>query len=269
MKKAFLFIIFYSVIYLQAQCPEENTTYKAGEKITYKAVYNWGWVWLDAGKVFFNVNDAYYNGKNVYHFETFGTSYKSYDYLFKVRDYFDTWVDKETLLPLKYIRNTSEGGYVVNNKFWFDYDANKIYTYSDNNEKELEQDTFDLTTCVYDVLSAVYYVRTIDYSQYKVNDKIPVTFILDNEIFDLYIRYLGKETIKNQGDGKKYRCIKFSAMLVEGTIFSAGEDLFVWVTDDDNKIPVLIEAKILIGSVKAVLSGTENLRHPIDALIED
>jgi len=71
---------------------------------------------------------------------------------------------------------------------------------------------------------------------------------------------LGKVVLKTK-DGNKYNCIKFSALLIEGTIFKGGEDLFVWVTDDENRIPVMIEAKIIVGSVKALLSGTEGLRN--------
>ena len=79
---------------------------------------------------------------------------------------------------------------------------------------------------------------------------------IDNEVFNLYIRHLGRDTITLHG-GKTYSTFKFSAMLVKGTIFKGGEDLFVWVTDDKFHIPVLVEAKILVGSVKAILVGVE------------
>jgi hypothetical protein len=95
---------------------------------------------------------------------------------------------------------------------------------------------------------------------YKVNDLIPIVSIIDNEVFHLHLRYLGHETIEHK-NGKKYNCVKFSALLVEGTIFKGGEDLEVWVTNDANKVPVLVEAKILIGSVKAYLHEATGLRN--------
>ena len=92
--------------------------------------------------------------------------------------------------------------------------------------------------------------------------------VVDGEIHDIYIRYLGKETIKNR-DGRTFKCLKFSPLLVEGTIFESGEDMTVWVTDDANRIPIIVEAKILIGSVKAVFVDAINTRHPITAEVID
>ena len=83
--------------------------------------------------------------------------------------------------------------------------------------------------------------------------------VIDNDVFNLFIRYLGKEDIKLHKDTKTYSTIKFSVMLVEGTLFTGGEDMTIWVTDDGNRVPVMVEAKILIGSVKAVITGAEGL----------
>jgi hypothetical protein len=99
-----------------------------------------------------------------------------------------------------------------------------------------------------------------------VNEKIPVNTISESKEYILYLRYKGKEIIKNK-DNKSYRCIKFSALLAEGTIFKGGEDMFIWVTDDANRIPIMVEAKILIGSVKAYLVKGEGLRNQQTALI--
>ncbi len=91
--------------------------------------------------------------------------------------------------------------------------------------------------------------------------------LLDNEIYHLSVRYLGKELLKMK-DGRKYNTIKFSIQLVEGTVFKAGEDLIVWATDDKNHIPVMVDAKILVGSVKALLQSTENLRNKSTAKVK-
>ena len=91
--------------------------------------------------------------------------------------------------------------------------------------------------------------------------------IIDGKIYPLYIRYLGKENIRTHDGKQQYKCIKFSVLLVEGTIFKGGEDMNIWVTDDENKIPVLVESKILVGSVKAYLNTTQGLRNPTTAKI--
>ncbi|MBI9038376.1 MAG: DUF3108 domain-containing protein [Bacteroidales bacterium] len=261
----YFFLLFTNIV--NSQCFTANTTFLSGEKISYIVAYNWGFIWVDAGKVTFEVDSLEKNGKNVYHFLSSGKSLTRYDWIFKVRDYFESFAETIDLKPLEFFRNTNENGYRVYNKYVFDHSLNKIFSFTENSNKDFLQDTLDLPACTFDVLTAIYYTRNIDFSKYKFGDKIPVSMIIDNEIFNLFIRYINKEVVENI-DGKLYNCIKFKAMLVEGTIFSKGEDLTVWVTDDKNKIPIIAEAKILVGSVKAYLTQAKGLKYKIEALIE-
>lgn len=238
---------------------EQYPVFNPGEKIAYSVVYNWGFIWINAGIVEFKVNKTKYNGKKVYHFNSYGSSVPSYDWLFKVRDYYQSYARKDNLAPLFFDRNTYEGGYSVHNRFTFDYSDSLIYTQIENSNKPYTEDTLELQQNIYDVISGVYYIRNLDFDKYEINDTIPIQMIIDNEIFDLYIRYLGKEVLKTR-DKRKFNTIKFSALLIKGTIFKGGESLYVWITDDLNRIPVLVEAKILIGSIKAMLTETENLK---------
>jgi len=112
----------------------------------------------------------------------------------------------------------------------------------------------------------VYKARNIDFDNYLPGDRIPIRMIVDGKIYDLYVTYKGKETVKNR-EGRKFRCYVFSPLLVEGTIFTSGEGMTVWVTDDDNRIPIIVKAKILIGSVKAMFVSAKGLRHPSEAEI--
>lgn len=266
-------INFFSVIIFcigsvaQSQCFDENFAFHEGEIVRYQAYYNWGFIWLNAGFVEFKVNSATYKEREVYHFDSYGSSHRSYDWIYKVRDRYQTYFDKETLRPLWFYRQNSEGGFEVRNEYFFDQEKNLVYSGTENSERDFRQDTIQIPPCTFDVLSFVYYCRNLNFSNLEIGDTIPVKSILDNEIFTLYIRYLGKEEIETKL-GEKYRCIKFSALLIEGTIFKGGEDMFVWVSDDDNRIPVLVEAKILIGSVKAYLESTAGLRNPSYALIK-
>lgn len=255
------------------QCPVEIKAFSAGEKVTYQAYYNWGFVWIHAGDVQFSVNQKQYVGKQVYQFETTGNSVKKYDWMYKVRDKFQSYVDMETFNTLWAERNTSEGSYKAYESYNFSTSAKKIYSVVKTSDKPFTRDTIKIKTCTFDVLSAVYYCRTINFEKYKPNEKIPVNIVLDGKTYSLYLRYLGKETIKSRDDNKnaevkKYRCIKFSAMLVEGTIFKGGEDMFIWVTDDNNRIPVLVEAKILIGSVKAYVNTMEGIKYDLTSLVK-
>lgn len=264
----FFLVILFSLLSAGAisQCFDSNFAFQENERIEYEVYYNWGFIWLNAGYVDFKVKPGSYIGRSVYHFDAWGSSHKSYDWIFKVRDRYQSYLDRETLRPLWFLRENYEGGFEVNNRYIFDQYNNKVYSYTQNSDRPFKKDTVSITSCTFDILSVVYYCRNLDFSHMAPGDSVPLSSIIDNEVFDLYIRYLGKENITTK-EGKGYRCIKFSALLVEGTIFKGGEDLFVWVTDDLNRIPVLVDAKILIGSVKAYLVDMTGLRNPVASVM--
>lgn len=257
----FIYLLLILPYIIHAQCFDKNFCFREGEDVKYEVYYNWGFIWLNAGYVEFKVEPASYNGRSVYWLDAYGASHKSYDWIYKVRDRYQCYLDKDSLRPVWFHRQNYEGGYEVDNVYTFDYARKKVYTATQNSDKPFKRDTLNLPDCVFDVQSLVYYSRNLDFSNLHVGDSIPVKAILDNEFYNLYIRYLGKENITTKDD-KVYRCIKFSALLVAGTIFKGGENMFVWVTDDKNRVPVLVEAKILIGSVKAYLYSADGLRNP-------
>ncbi|TRX62352.1 DUF3108 domain-containing protein [Carboxylicivirga sp. M1479] len=259
-------LVLFMGLQASAQCNDINTAFRAGEVVKYHAYYNWGFIWLNAGEVSFSVDKANSNNQAAYQLKAHGATYSSYDILFKVRDTFETTVDTLHLEPFEFRRITNEGSYHANYHYQFDREQRQIHA-SIQKEKEAKRDTIlPWKACSFDLLTMVYKARNIDYSQYKVDEKIPISMVVDGEIHDIYIRYLGKETIKNR-DGRKFNCLKFSPLLVEGTIFKSGEDMTVWVSDDANRIPIIVEAKILIGSVKAVFVDALNTRYPIAAEI--
>ena len=243
-----------------AQCPIDSKAFGPGEVITYNAYYNWGFIWLHAGEVEFNVSSQKYNGRDVYHLYAYGTSFKSYDWIFKIREKYQSYIDPDTQMPFWYERDVYEGGYTAFEDYQFDYENEVIHTYVQKRKKPAVEGALPLTPCLFDVMSAVYYFRSVDFSKYREGDKIPINMILDSQTYNLYIRYLGKEEVKTRNK-QKYKCLKFAIQLVEGTIFKDGEDAVIWVTDDHNRVPVIVEAKIIVGSVKAILNETKGLKY--------
>jgi len=243
-----------------AQCRIDTKAFGPGEVITYKAYYNWGFIWIHAGDVEFRVTSKRYEGRDVYHLYGYGASFKSYDWIFKIREKYQSYVDPQTLMPLWYERDVYEGGYTAFEDYKFDYTNNLIHTYVQKSKRPGVYGTLPLTPCLLDVMTAVYFFRSVDVSKYRVGDQIPLNMVLDSETYNLYMRYLGKEEVKTR-DKKKYKCLKFAVQMVEGTIFKGNEDAIVWVTDDENKVPVIVEAQILVGSVKAILNETTGLKH--------
>jgi hypothetical protein len=258
----FFFILLLSVSSRTfGQCLEQTTAYEAGEEIWFDVKYNWGIIWVDAGEVMFAVEDAKWEGYDAHWFKGYGRSMPKWDWVYKVRDTFDAIGTQEQLRPLYFHRNTKEGSYKVNNKYWFDTEEKNIKAEVYNSdEAETIKKNVPYDECIWDVLSAIYYARNINFSGFKKDQKIPFNLIVNGKVYNLFVRYLGKEQLE-MPDGKVYNAIKFSALLVEGTIFDGGEDMTVWVSDDKNKIPLKVQAKIQVGWVKAFLKSTKGLKY--------
>jgi hypothetical protein len=238
-------------------CDVKNSSLASGEKITYKIAYKWGALWLSAGEVVFTLDNAKYANREVFYAKGYGYTYKSYDWLFKVRDTYESYFDKETLLPYKFIRDVNEGGASFYQNVTFKHDQGKATSL---------KGTFDIPSCTQDIMSAIYYTRCIDWSKHKKNDTIPVTVFLDDEIHPLYVRYVGKEKISVKSG--TYNCIVFKPLLIKGTVFKGGEEMTVYVSDDENKIPILVKSPILIGDIRAEVHEIKGTKAPMKSIIK-
>lgn len=268
LKKLVVFIPLFIQLHAIAQksCSVQNQTFNAGEVFTYKINYNWGAIWVAAGEASFSAELTKVNNRTVYHFIGLGSTYPKYDFLYKVRDKYESYADTFSLKPLRFIREANEGGAYTFDDYVFSTTKNKVYTNSRRNRKPGTFDSIAITACTNDVLTAIYYTRCLDFSKYNVNDTIPITFVLDGEVFPSYVRYIGKEIIKSELLGQ-VRCIKFRPKLIEGTLFKGGEGMVVWVTDDENKMPVYVETPILIGTIKVNLIKYTGLRNKLDCIV--
>ena len=253
--------------FVNAQCFKTNSTFKEAEFISYQISYSLGPIWVDAGLVTFSVTKEQWYGRESLHLKSTGKTFASYDLFFKVRDYYDSWIDPHDFSTLEFRRFISEGSYNLLNTIRYDTNRSRMISNTKRNNNEVSHDTIIPKGCIFDMLSAVYFTRTLDLGQLEKDKKIPVNVVIDDNIYNIYIRTLGKEIIENI-DGRKYRCNKFSARMVQGTIFKGDEDVAVWITDDENKIPVLIEAKIIVGTVKAYLKEMKGLKNPITSLVK-
>jgi WD40 repeat protein len=251
----------------QTDCAPRNTSFIPGEELTYEIYYNWGAIWMAAGQAVFSVQQENYKGKQAYHFKGAGTSYPKYDWFFKVRDRFESWSDTNDLRPMRFIRDSHEGPTDIYNDCVFDHKKKMVFTGSRAKDNTIKLDSVKIPNCTLDVLTAIYYSRCIDFSKYKPNDTIPITFVLDNQVYPVYIRYIGKAVYKSDKSKDSFNCIKFKPLLIEGTIFKGGENMTVWVTDDKNKLPLFVETKIVVGSIKVYLSGYKGLRNAMSARV--
>ncbi len=238
-------------------CNTKNTSFQEGEKLFFKVFYNMGSIWIGAGLASFNAGMEEMNGKKVYHITGDGVTLKSYEWFFKVRDKYETYIDAETLLPVKFVRNVNEGGYKIYNNVTFNQAIGQAVS---------TNGVYKVPNCIQDVLSAIYFARNIDYNKYNPGDKIPFSMFLDDQVYNLYIKFVGKVRITTKYG--TFNTIKISPLLISGTIFKDGDKMTVWVSDDANHIPVRVDSPILVGSIKVDMMGYEKLRNPLTSLLK-
>ncbi len=262
-------VLFLHFSLIAQDCSQENKAFQFGERIDYTIYYHLAGVWVGAGDVYFKVDSSLINNRLYYHFNSYGTTFKKYDWIYKVRDKYEAYTLVDGFKPLRFKREVNEGSTYIREDYIFKQNEKKVVTLRQLEEDEpMVKDTVDMKDCSFDVLSMIYFARNIDFSNAAIDEKIPIRIFIDNEGYDSYIRYLGVKTIKIKELGT-FRCIVFSPLLIEGTIFNGGEDMTVWVTDDKNRVPLLIETPILVGSIRARANKFEGLRYELDSKIDD
>jgi hypothetical protein len=239
-------------------CSQTNTAFNTGEKITYTIFYNVIGLYVHAGDAQFTVMPTKWEGDAAFTFTATGNSNRRYDWIFKVRDKYESVVDSKTLLPYFFSRSINEGSFHQNQTLTFNQKSNEVTTHKGASFKSAD--------CTFDVISAVYAVRNLDFSNLQVNEKVYLNFFLDNELFPSYFKYLGKEVIQTRFG--KFKALKIAPLLVKGSMFEGGERMTIWVTDDENHVPIRIETPIIVGSIKVDMKSYEGLRHPLTAMIE-
>lgn len=227
-----------------------NQAFKRGEKLVYKLHYGI----IDAGRAELEIKDdaREIGGRRTLHAVGIGYSKGSFDWFFKVRDRYETYIDEQAIVPWVFIRRVNEGGFIINQDQVYNHFKRKV----NSNGK-----IFDVPENVQDMLSAFYAARTMDFSKAKEGDIFSVSSFVDDEVWELKIKYVGKETIKVGNN--KFRCLKFRPVVQKGRIFKKEEDLNVWISDDKNHIPVRAEADILVGSIKMDLVSYSGLANPM------
>lgn len=242
-------------------CSNTNNTFQHGEKLTYKIYYNWNFVWLAAGEVTFQVFDE----DKQFHYKARGETYDSYEWFYVAKDEYDSWVDKNTLMPNYSERSVNEGDYHIFEKISFNQAGRKMTVWRADKKGAAETKTeHPVQDCVHDILSSLYNLRNYDFASQQVGYTIPFRVFMDKEEFPLKMKYLGKERKKVHNMGR-YNTLKFQPAVIAGNVFKDGAKMTVWVSDDQNRIPVLIESPVSVGSVKMVLKEYWGLKYEFKA----
>ncbi|PIP54982.1 MAG: hypothetical protein COX07_02415 [Bacteroidetes bacterium CG23_combo_of_CG06-09_8_20_14_all_32_9] len=250
LKRILIIFIFPLPVFLSAQVKDEiipNNTYKPGEQLKYLVHFGF----IDGGVAGLFVEELDVNGKKIHHAKATGKSVGITDKLFKVRDVYETFIDAGTGLPVKAIRDISEDTYKYYDEVLFNRKENFVIT-KRKGKVRVPENTID-------ILSAFYYARRAMFSNLKQGDILKIDTYFDDGIFTLEIRYKGTQTIKTKLG--KINCLIFSPVVEPGRIFDTENDVTIWISNDNNFLPIRIQFDLMVGSLKCDLVEYENLKN--------
>jgi hypothetical protein len=241
---------------------QEVSSFDTGEWFKFKMSYSG---WMKAGNATLIIKDDIINKKPVYHVVGKGWTTGAIKWFFKVEDRYESYFDKQTGLPYKFIRDIDEGGHTKNLEIDFDQINNKAYIHDKKHDTNVIIDT---KPNIQDMVSAYYYLRNkIKVDSLTPGDEIITDMFFDKENYGFKLKYLGKEVIRTNFG--KVKTLKFRPYVMAGRVFKEEESLTLWVSNDKNRIPLRIKADLAIGSLRADLEAFKGLKHSFEILIEN
>lgn len=225
----------------------------AGEELKYTLHYGF----ITAGEALISLKSEPFDGKDVFHAITEAHTTGVVNKVFKVVDIYESYFDAETNLPVKSIRNIREGNYKKYTEVLFNQ-TKRVVTSSLTGEHKVPANILDM-------VAALFYIRRIDFSNYKENDIVKVDTYFDDDLFPFYIVFKGRETVKTELG--KFNCIKFVPVVEPGRIFKKKDDMTFWLSDDANKIPICIKFDIIVGSFKCDIVSYKNNKYTMSSRI--
>lgn len=214
---------------------------------------------VNAGYATLEVKDAELNGKKMHHVVGKGYTTGMTKLMFKVVDNYESYFDKETNKPYVFIRNINEGGYKKNQQGYFNQANNTVLVKDYKNKTEK---TFSVPENVQDIVSSFYYLRNhTKIDKLNVGESITIDMFFDDETTKFKLKFIGRENINSKFG--KINCMIFRPYVQAGRVFKEEESLTVWISDDNNKIPIRIKASLAVGSLKADIEEYRGLKHPI------
>lgn len=223
----------------------ENKAFTVGEKLTFDVKYGF----VKAGIAEMSVpRMKRISGRDAYYITFKVNSVPTFDPIYKVRDRYVTYMDKEALFPWRFEQHIREGGYKRDFSAFFDHRRGKAKT---------SEGSYEIPENVNDIVSAFYLARTFDYTGMKPGDKFHLKNFYKDKVYPLDVVYRGKETITVTAG--TFDCIMVEPLIVEGGLFKTEGNIIIWLSDDNLRIPVKVKTKIIIGSIDAELIAYEEL----------
>lgn len=254
MKKLILIILILTTFAFDSQ---KEDAFGTGEFFKFRIHYGI----VNAGYATLEIKDATINNKKVHHAVGKGYTTGMSKFFFKVEDLYESYFDKETGSPYRYIRKIDEGGYTKNQEGIFNQAENRVLV---KDYKRKSEKTIITTDNVQDIISSFYYLRNHpNIDKLKSGDAITIDMFFDDEITKFKLKYIGRQDITTKFG--TVSTMVFKPLVQTGRVFKEKESVTLWITDDNNKVPIRIKADLAVGSLKADLDEYKGLKNPFKA----
>jgi hypothetical protein len=241
--------------------PKKESAFEPGEWLKFRMHYGL----LNASYATLHLKSAKIDGRPVYHVVGHGETTGFASLFFKVDDTYESYFDIEDGKPYKFVRKINEGGYTKDYDIHFDHEKDTAVL---NDKKNKKKYSFELKDSIQDLISAFYFLRNnYDPDDLVIGEAVKLKMLYDDDgISDFKLKYLGNEILNTKFG--KVECYKFRPYVQSGRIFKEQESLSLWVSADDNRIPVRIQADLVVGSIKADLEAYNGLKHQFKIIMD-
>lgn len=229
----------------------QNNAFGVGERLMFSVNYG-----------FINAGDAVmaiprYDtvaGRRCYRVEFTVNSLESFAWVYKVEDRYLTYIDVEAIVPLKFEQHIREGTY--RRDFIAEFDQSKHVAKTSEGE-------YPIPEYVHDIMSAFYFVRTVDFTGFLPGEDTVLQNFYKDKSYELVVRFLGRQELE-VGAGT-FKTVVVEPLVREGGLFKSEGRIVIWLSDDERKIPVRVNTKVVIGSIDVELSSYSGLVGPLQA----
>lgn len=262
--------LLFTILLFTAALPAAAQLYHPGEQLFYRVSYKAKmFPNTEVGAVEVKTSEVQLDDRKFYKVEGIGRTLPTYRWFFNVEDIYTVWVDPQTLRPVAFNSSIREGDYTFRSDYVYDWEGSEIRTRWQSRQRPEQHKTMPLEENSMDPISLFFTLRAADAASFREGEPATLQMVLEDTIRHLRYRYLGRETKKIRNMGK-FRTLKFDCQLgsSQGYSFTDGSVFTIWISDDENKIPLYIESPVKIGSINAYISGYKGLKYPLSSLIK-
>lgn len=201
------------------------------------------------------------NERPCYQATVTGRTTGSFDYFLRIRDQWRSYIDTASILPMRATRDIAEKNYRKKETVNFDHLRDLAEVHEQKKDRE-KRTTVKILNNAQDMVSGFYFLRTLNYERLKPGDVLKVPGFLEGDSYVLEVTFRGREITETKAGA--IRTIKLTPKMPANKLFRGENAISVYLSDDKNKIPVLFQAELFVGSIKVDMYKAEGLKSRLN-----